>query len=55
MVSKKKISEEEQLAILREILAELKRLNANLERRPAPETSGGTEEEDDSEELDYFE
>jgi hypothetical protein len=58
MVSKKKPGiEEEQLAVLREILAELKRLNANLERRPvaAPEVTGEMEENDDSEELDYFE
>ncbi len=56
-MAKKKLGvEDEQLAVLREILAELKRLNANLERRPAaaPEMTE-IEEDDDSEELDYFE
>lgn len=54
--------EDEQLALLREILAELRRLNANLEKREQAKTreneGAGTEDddgEDDSEELEYFE
>lgn len=63
--------EDEQLVLLREILAELRRLNANLEKRgqakaeePAELLEGdaaadieGDDEDDDSEseELEYFE
>ena len=53
---------DEQTELLREILVELRRLNANLEkRRPAQESpqeiedAVDMEEDDDSEELEYFE
>jgi hypothetical protein len=51
---------DEQTLLLREILAELRRLNANLERRSAgpPSSPQDMEESDldeDSEELEYFE
>lgn len=52
---------DEQTELLREILIELRRLNANLEKRqPAqsgPQEMEGpdAEEDDDSEELEYFE
>jgi transposase len=52
---------DEQAELLREILAELRRLNANLEKRQ-PAQAGPQEmedaadlEDDDSEELEYFE
>jgi hypothetical protein len=59
--AKKKESEQTAL-LLREILLELRRLNANLEKRgtmppamqDADESDDG-EEDDDSEELDHFE
>jgi hypothetical protein len=53
--------DEQTVLLLREILAELRRLNANLERRsagPPPSSPQGMEESDldeDSEELEYFE
>jgi hypothetical protein len=53
---------DEQTELLRQILAELRRLNANLEKRqPAQagpqeiEDATDKEEDDDSEELEYFE
>ena len=52
---------DEQTELLREILVELRRLNANLEKRQ-PVQAGPQEiedaadvEDDDSEELEYFE
>jgi hypothetical protein len=63
-VPKKAKQDDEQIVLLREILAELRRLNANLEKRQqagaAPEVEdaiGMEDEEDDedSEELEYFE
>ena len=50
--------QDEQTALLREILAELRRLNANLERKsavPAPQGMGDGDLDEDSEELEYFE
>ncbi|MEM3160437.1 MAG: hypothetical protein QXJ74_06610 [Nitrososphaera sp.] len=45
-----------QTALLKEILAELKRLNANLERRSAlPEMPAEEPVHDESEEMDEFE
>lgn len=45
-----------QTALLQEILAELRRLNANLERRAAPQEMPAEEPEgDDSEDMDEFE
>lgn len=65
MARKVKAKEDEQVVLLREILAELRKLNENLEKRqqPAQEAPGEIEdaadveddEEDDSEELEYFE
>lgn len=54
---------DEQTELLQQILAELRRLNANLEKtRPAQagpqeidHVTDAEEEEDDSEELEYFE
>lgn len=52
---------DEQTELLREILVELRRLNANLEKRqPAQATPQEIEdamdvEDDDAEELEYFE
>jgi hypothetical protein len=50
---------DEQTLLLREILAELRRLNANLERKTVPPSSPQDMEEsdldEDSEELEYFE
>jgi hypothetical protein len=45
-----------QTALLKEILAELRRLNANLERRAAPpETPVEEDAHDESEDMDDFE
>lgn len=44
-----------QTALLKEILAELKRLNANLERRAAMPEMPAEAPGDDSEEMDDFE
>jgi hypothetical protein len=44
-----------QTALLKEILAELRRLNANLERRAAPPETLAEPEGDDSEDMDEFE
>lgn len=63
---KAKKQDDEQVELLREILAELRRLNANLEKRQqakaAPEIEDAIDVEDedddddeDSEELEYFE
>lgn len=52
---------DEQTELLREILIELRRLNTNLEKRqlaqegPHKMESPDAEEDDDSEELEYFE
>jgi hypothetical protein len=66
MVGKARAKEEEEQSIklLREILFELRKLNENLEKkrtiyRKSSETNNALdaedEEEDDSEELEYFE
>ena len=58
MVKKAPAGQDEQTALLREILAELRRLNANLERKsavPAPQDMGDDDLDEDSEELEYFE
>jgi hypothetical protein len=66
MVGKARAKEEEEQSIklLREILFELRKLNENLEKkrtiyRESSETNNALdaedEEEDDSEELEYFE
>jgi hypothetical protein len=66
MVGKARAKEEEEQSIklLREILFELRKLNENLEKkrtiyRESSETNNAldaeNEEEDDSEELEYFE
>lgn len=49
--------QDEQVLLLRDILAELRRLNANLEKRSmtAPVPSQEIEDVEDSEELEYFE
>jgi capsule polysaccharide export protein KpsE/RkpR len=63
---KAKKQDDEQVELLREILAELRRLNANLEKmqqqaNAAPEIEDAIDVEDeddddeDSEELEYFE
>ncbi|HEX6560403.1 MAG TPA: hypothetical protein VF016_00085 [Nitrososphaera sp.] len=63
---KAKKQDDEQVELLHEILAELRRLNANLEKRQqqanaAPEIEDAIDVEDeddddeDSEELEYFE
>ena len=45
-----------QTALLKEILAELRRLNANLERRAGPPETPQTETAaDESEDMDEFE
>ena len=45
-----------QIALLREVLAELRRLNANLERRAAvPEIPAEEAPDDESEDMDEFE
>jgi hypothetical protein len=53
---------DEQTELLRKILVELRRLNANLEKRQPAQAgpqeidgAGDGEEDDDSEELEYFE
>ncbi|MGI0005257.1 MAG: hypothetical protein ACREAO_01785 [Nitrososphaera sp.] len=58
MAKKAQARQDEQTALLREILAELRRLNANLERKsavPAPQGMGDDDLNEDSEELEYFE
>lgn len=58
MAKKAPARQEEQTALLREILAELRRLNANLERKravPALQDMGDDDLDEDSEELEYFE
>ena len=58
MAKKAQARQDEQTALLREILAELRRLNANLERKsavPAPQGMGDDDLDEDSEELEYFE
>lgn len=58
MAKKAQARQDEQTALLREILAELRRLNANLERKgtvPAPQDMGDGNLDEDSEELEYFE
>ena len=58
MAKKAPARQEEQTALLREILVELRRLNANLERKsavPAPQGMGDGDLDEDSEELEYFE
>lgn len=47
--------QDEQVMLLREILVELRRLNANLEKRHAAMAGPQGIEGDDSEELEYFE
>ena len=58
MLAKKTAKQDEQTVLLREILAELRRLNANLERRsaaPPPQDIEESDLDEDSEELEYFE
>ncbi|MGI0020114.1 MAG: hypothetical protein ACREAY_06560 [Nitrososphaera sp.] len=58
MAKKAPARQDEQTALLREILAELRRLNANLERKSAvraPQGVGDSDRDEDSEELEYFE
>lgn len=60
MAPKRKAREQdEQIVLLREIVAELRRLNANLEKRsvaiPPPLQETDDPDDDDSEELDHFE
>jgi hypothetical protein len=61
---KAEAEEDEQVVVLlREILAELRKLNENLEKRQTVQASPGEiedsidveDDEDDSEELEYFE
>jgi hypothetical protein len=59
-VAPAKRKENEQTALLREILLELRRLNANLEKKsamppPATQDMDEPDDGDDSEELDHFE
>lgn len=58
-MKKKKKPEGGQVTLLRKILAELRRLNANMEKRNASQAMPPQEVEDalddDSEELDRFE
>jgi hypothetical protein len=55
----KKRQQDEHVLLLRGILAELRRLNANLEKRgmvaPVPAQEIEDAEDPDSEELEYFE
>ncbi len=44
-----------QTALLKEILAELRRLNANMERRAVPPEMPSEHTADDSEDMDEFE
>ena len=46
---------DENTALLKEILAELRRLNANLERRAAPPEMPVSAPAEDSEDMDDFE
>ena len=58
MAKKAQARQDEQTALLRGILAELRRLNANLERKstvPAPQDMGIGNLDEDPEELEYFE
>ena len=61
MAQKRKISKpDEQIVLLREIVAELRRLNANLEKNgvatpPMLQETDDIDDDDDSEELDHFE
>ena len=58
MAKKASARQEEQTALLREILVELRRINANLERKsavPAPQSMDDGDLEEDAEELEYFE
>ena len=58
MAKKAPARQEEHMALSREILIELRRLNANLKRKsavPAPQGTGNGDLDEDSEELEYFE
>ena len=58
MAKKAPARQEEQTPLLREILVELRRINANLERKsavPALQSMGDGDLEEDAEELEYFE
>ena len=58
LAKKAQTRQDEQAGLLRQILAELRRLNANLERKsavPAPQGTGDGDSDEDSEELEYFE
>lgn len=58
MAKKTPAGQDEQTALLREILTEIRRLNANLERKgavPTMQDMGDNDLDEDSEELEYFE